>query len=282
MFSVIRKRMTYANVAMTLALVFAMSGGAYAAGRYLITSTKQIKPSVLKQLQGKAGPAGPAGAQGIAGGVGPQGPAGVKGENGTNGTNGANGTGGASGANGANGKSVVTAAASGGECKAGGTKLEVEGSGKSEHVCNGEAAPGGGFPETLPSGKTEVGTWTFSVQTPGVVLVPISYTIPVKPAPLEGHYLYVKPNRPLKEYEAECPGTVKEPSAEKGYLCVYANSEENGAEFEQFFDETGYVAGPELKFNASQARPAVPPASCCGTSGVYGDYAKGSWAVTAE
>jgi hypothetical protein len=39
MFSKIRKRLTYANVAMTLALVFAMTGGAYAAKHYLITST---------------------------------------------------------------------------------------------------------------------------------------------------------------------------------------------------------------------------------------------------
>ncbi len=31
MFSRIRKRITYANLAMTLALVFAMTGGAYAA-----------------------------------------------------------------------------------------------------------------------------------------------------------------------------------------------------------------------------------------------------------
>lgn len=50
----VRKRLTYANVAMTLALVFAMSGGAYAAKKYVISSTKQIKPSVLKQLQGNA------------------------------------------------------------------------------------------------------------------------------------------------------------------------------------------------------------------------------------
>ena len=46
MFSRLRKRFTYANVAMTLALVFAMSGGAYAAFTSLITSTKQISPSV--------------------------------------------------------------------------------------------------------------------------------------------------------------------------------------------------------------------------------------------
>ena len=45
---VMRGRLSYANVAMTLALVFAMSGGAYAASKYVITSTKQISPKVLK------------------------------------------------------------------------------------------------------------------------------------------------------------------------------------------------------------------------------------------
>jgi hypothetical protein len=40
MIGFIRKRLSYANVAMTLALVFAMSGGAYAARRFVITSTK--------------------------------------------------------------------------------------------------------------------------------------------------------------------------------------------------------------------------------------------------
>ena len=44
MFSRIRKRLTYANVVMTFVLVFAMTGGAYAASKYVITSTKQIKP----------------------------------------------------------------------------------------------------------------------------------------------------------------------------------------------------------------------------------------------
>jgi hypothetical protein len=58
----VRKHITYTNVAMTLALVFAMSGGAYAAKKYVITSTKEIKPSVLKQLQGKAGPTAAQGA----------------------------------------------------------------------------------------------------------------------------------------------------------------------------------------------------------------------------
>lgn len=40
MIGFIRKRLSYANVAVTLALVFAMSGGAYAASRFVITSTK--------------------------------------------------------------------------------------------------------------------------------------------------------------------------------------------------------------------------------------------------
>jgi hypothetical protein len=45
-----RRHLTYANVAATLALVFSMSGGALAAKHYLIDSTKQISPKVLKSL----------------------------------------------------------------------------------------------------------------------------------------------------------------------------------------------------------------------------------------
>ena len=53
-----RKHLTYANVAATLALVFAMSGGALAAKHYLINSTKQINPKVLKKLRGAKGTTG--------------------------------------------------------------------------------------------------------------------------------------------------------------------------------------------------------------------------------
>jgi cytoskeletal protein RodZ len=45
-----RRRLNYANVTATLALFFAMSGGALAAKHYLINSTKQINPKVLKAL----------------------------------------------------------------------------------------------------------------------------------------------------------------------------------------------------------------------------------------
>jgi hypothetical protein len=59
-----------------LALFVAMTGTGIAANKYLITSTKQIKPSVLKQLKGAKGPRGakgPAGAAGVAGSTGASG-----------------------------------------------------------------------------------------------------------------------------------------------------------------------------------------------------------------
>jgi hypothetical protein len=66
----VRRQLTYANVAATLALVFSMSGGALAASHYLISSTRQINPKVLRKLRGntgKTGPTGKPGAQGLQG-----------------------------------------------------------------------------------------------------------------------------------------------------------------------------------------------------------------------
>ena len=72
-----RKRRSYANVTATLALVFAMSGGAMAANSYLINSTKHINPKVLKKLTGKPGKNDIAGANGVTGPA-EQRPAGTK------------------------------------------------------------------------------------------------------------------------------------------------------------------------------------------------------------
>src|SRR5437763_16587897 len=63
----ITRRPSPAMAVALFALFFAMGGGAYAAKHYLITSTKQISPKVLKALKGKAGKPGAAGATGPAG-----------------------------------------------------------------------------------------------------------------------------------------------------------------------------------------------------------------------
>src|SRR5665213_380444 len=50
-----------------VALFFSFTGAGIAAGHYLITSTHEIKPTVLKALHGERGSQGPQGAQGAAG-----------------------------------------------------------------------------------------------------------------------------------------------------------------------------------------------------------------------
>jgi hypothetical protein len=61
-------RASYANVAATIALVLALGAGtAFAAHHYMISSTKQIKPSVIKKLRGHRGAVGQAGVSGVTG-----------------------------------------------------------------------------------------------------------------------------------------------------------------------------------------------------------------------
>lgn len=91
-----RARLSYANVTSTIALVLALGGSAVAAS-YVITSTNQIKPSVLKKLKGRKGPAGPAGSPGVPGAAGVAGAKGDKGEAGATGQAGPAGQTGATG-----------------------------------------------------------------------------------------------------------------------------------------------------------------------------------------
>ncbi|HXN39071.1 MAG TPA: hypothetical protein VN892_13610 [Solirubrobacteraceae bacterium] len=82
------------NVVAWLALFVAMGGTSLAASHYIVTSTKQIKPSVLKQLRGARGATGAKGAAGVVGVQGPQGkegPTGKEGERGKEGEKGKEG-----------------------------------------------------------------------------------------------------------------------------------------------------------------------------------------------
>ena len=225
MFSAIRRRLhvSPATAIATLALVFAMTGGAYAAKKYLITSTKQISPSVLKSLQGKAGPAG---AQGPGGPAGPQGPAGAKGENGTAGANGTNGT---------NGTSVTSAvlAPKSANCKEGGSEFKAA-SGVT-FACNGEKGKNGTFEgQSLPAGKTLKGTWAGAGfaegQFTGGAKAGVSFPLVVSPAP-EAQEVGLGEGENEEETkwapaikEGKCKGDSEEPAAAEGQLCIFATN----------------------------------------------------------
>jgi hypothetical protein len=204
----IRKRLTYANVAATLALLFAMTGGAYAAGKYLISSTRQISPKVLKQLKGNNGLNGANGANGVNGNPGAPG---------TPGAAGAPGEKGAVGGNGKDGVSVTSSTLKEGDktCPAGGSEFTAA-SGKTV-ACNGSPWAVGG---TLPKGATETGQWgwnTIDYKQSQRASVPISFEVPLKAAPTPH---FIPKGGPVPE--PECKGTFEKPEAETGNLCVFA------------------------------------------------------------
>jgi hypothetical protein len=148
MFSVFGRRVGGSGVVAVVALVFALSGGAYAAGRYVVTSTKQISPKVLKALKGANGKNGVAGAPGAAGPAGPAGPAGGKGETGAAGSAGGAGKEGPKGVEGPEGP-------------------------------EGSPWTAGGV---LPEGKTETGAWSVQSFSESLALSSVSFAIPLEVA----------------------------------------------------------------------------------------------------
>jgi Collagen triple helix repeat (20 copies) len=299
MFSMIRKRFTYANVAMTLALVFAMSGGAYAAKKYLITSTKQISPKVLKTLKGKPGPAGAAGLAGAAGPAGPAGSVGAKGETGaagkegTAGKEGAKGTTGSAGsqgvagtpgtpgAAGVNGTSVTSTAIAAPACtnKEGGSEFTV-GSTKT-FACNGKEGSPWTAGGTLPSGKSETGTWAyFGSKINGEKgMAAISFTLPLEKAPkAQAEFVFAGSTH------TNCKGSATAPTAPVGYLCVYdtlpeePGSKPSSVKFNTFFNGEVYGALGAGKEGAL----AIFETQEIGTAVLPDAEAFGTWVVTAE
>lgn len=67
------RRPSASLIVATTALFVSLGGTGLAASHYLLTSTRQIKPAVLRELE-KRGPRGQPGATGAAGATGPQGP----------------------------------------------------------------------------------------------------------------------------------------------------------------------------------------------------------------
>jgi hypothetical protein len=211
----IRAHTSASRLVAVVALVFAMTGGALAASKYIITSTKQIKPSVLKQLQGKAGPKGAPGAQGPAGpqgAAGPQGPAGSGGAKGDTGTKGENGTPGTPGAKGVTGAAGVTGPAG---------VTGAKGATGPEGVCSTTACH-------LPSGASETGTWA-AYDYPTVEGVPlkvaISFPIPVSAVSSKA-FVFSEEQTANKEFGSSgCAITGVEPTAPTGTLCVFTLAE---------------------------------------------------------
>lgn len=110
------KRLSPTTVIALLALFFSLVGTGFAVNHYIITSTRQIKPTVLKQLKkpgprgltGVTGAQGPIGIAGINGSGGPAGSQGPAGSEGDQGSAGAQGVAGAQGLQGVKGDTGAT------------------------------------------------------------------------------------------------------------------------------------------------------------------------------
>jgi len=237
----LRKRVNATTVIAVFALVFAMTGGAYAAKKYLITSRGQISPKVLKSLKGSAGAKGANGTNGANGAPGAQGPAGPAGPQGPAGTPGTNGENGKDGAKGEQGIPGTT-----------------------------------GFTATLPSGKTETGTWSASQESINYGSpAGVSFAIPLA-AGLDEEHVHFQPaeeeTEAAEEFEETCPGSAEAPKATPGNFCVYVGRLTNLG-FRAIVTPsspgnqggTG-TSGAIILFNAEEPEPAT---------------AWGDWAVTA-
>jgi hypothetical protein len=257
MFSTIRRhlRLSPAGVIAVIALVFAMIGGAFATSNSGSPGSASAFKKKTKRLIGPAGPRGPKGAMGPVGPAGSQGPVGPAGSQGPVGANGKDGGAGPIGPTGPIGATGPT----------------------------GPAGPEGTFgSQPLPKGQTLTGVWSASGAQGTTSLAGISLPLRVSPAPIAS--LQLEPGSsvfglvlgsetvvPDEEFETHCPGTVANPEALEGYLCIY-KSEQTGSSGSPF-EGSSYEAPREVgvTFPLNLVGPA-------GTS----QYVRGTWAVTAK
>jgi hypothetical protein len=274
----IRRHLTPAMFVALLALVFAVTGGAFAASGQaggggapakgtassaLAESAKSTLAESAKS-KGKTGPRGPrgaTGAKGATGATGPTGPAGATGAKGENGAAGATGPQGAAGPEGKAGK---------------------EGKEGEEGTPGVQGSPwtAGG---TLPSGSTETGAWDIQVLAAETKTVTsVSFPIPLSSALGEKnvHFILANgeefvPGAANNPTPTECPGNVSKPEAKPGNFCVY----------------TGRMAVGLTPYSQAIVKPSATnsPESGTAASGALfffeesepGKSAYGTWAVTA-
>ncbi len=264
MFSAIRKHVSPTTVVAFMALVFAMTGGAFAASgggggaspakpNVSVGSTVALATLAKSKAKAKVGPRGPAGPAGKAGASGAQGPVGPAGAQGAQGTAGAAGAKGETGPQGPEGKAGKPGA-------------------------NGENGENGttGFTETLPEGKTETGTWVIrgTVKTEGEFLATaISFPIPLK-ARQAASTTYMAFGEPPTT--GQCKGSIASPEAEPGHFCVFAAKpllDAEGFEMPLFVDLAGGAGKAEktgVELIAKTTKQVGEEVS-----------AQGTWAVTA-
>jgi len=238
-----------------LALIFALTGGAFAAtngtgngggkgnkNNQTLTATTAKKKPAPKGARGPAGPKGATGATGATGAAGPAGPAGPAGAAGAKGENGAAGT---NGTDGTNGKE--------------GNEGQPGQPGEPGAIHPGTPV---GSAEPLPSKATETGAWAYGLTEAAFTRVAISFPIPLAAVLPETNAIFVEESQGTAP--PNCPGTVKKPEAAPGYLCVYGLG--SSTAFDVATDPETGAAGP-------------------GTSGAIlqfeGAKGFGSWAVTA-
>lgn len=194
-----------------VALIAALSGGAYAASGALTGKQKKEVEKIARSVSkpGKPGPTGP---------TGPTGAPGAKGENGSNGTNGTNGT---------NGKSVKLVNEEPELCpNEEGFSYEIEGTSDLNEICSATGGAAAALPATLALGETETGTWATDFFT-SASFTSISFPVRLSAEIDETHVKVVKEGGTPP---AECndgvapPPSVEHPEAKPGYLCLFVEA----------------------------------------------------------
>lgn len=284
MFHKVRERLGSAGLAVAiLALIVALSGGAYAATA--TNSAKKpakglTKAQVIALIKANPGPPGSPGAPGPAGGAGPKGDQGTPGGKGDPGPKGDTGT----------SVNLTPIAVGAGKCSGrGGATLKENASPDAEKdICTGEKGVQGdkGDPGdpwavggVLPPGKSETGAWAFSAaEDEDEIFVPISFTIPLAGEPTEEGFIEEDVHfQGDADFATACPNaSVTEPKAPPGKLCVFAFP------FGGVVNAT-FTRISNLNFSNEPGASTAGAVVQFAFSGAAGDLAQGngSWAVTA-